>query len=394
MNVLGQTGPEPASLVLGRHGTFGAMRALDVRGLSVLVVLLFGAASLAAGCASGSSVEPEDTGPRMDANRDAMAFDGNVVTPDANRDSAVDAAHVDAPDAAVDMCGGVTCTGFTHCVAGRCEDYPACRGDGTCPTSGDICIARRCVPGTADIDGDGSPASLDCDETDPTRSPLITETCNMRDDDCDTVVDNGDPTALCMSNPAGGVCMMGTCGCPTGTFDIDRTVAGCECAAAPAVTSGVDCASAINLGSISDAGAGAVMTVTGNALPEGREVWYHFTAVDSPDTSCDNFRVRVHFTDNPGMAYDFYVRQGACGSGISCGGFGEAFQDFVLATDFRADIGGGVLGGECPCTPAGAPVANVSPCSDNGAEYFVRVRRAPGAALSCSSYTLELSNGM
>jgi hypothetical protein len=377
------------------------MRALDVRGLSCLAALLLGvSASCLAGCATGTSGEPEDTGPRMDANRDAMTIDARA---DATPTDAPpgDAPPVDAPgtdafriDAAGDMCGAVTCTGFTHCVAGRCEDYPACRGDGTCATAGDVCIARRCVPGTVDIDGDGSPASADCDETDPTRSPLIVETCNLRDDDCDMMVDDGDTTALCAMDAEGGICIAGTCDCPAGTFDIDRTVSGCECTASPAAATGDTCATAIDLGPLSDAGAGQVMTAMGNALPAGREVWYHFTAVDSPDSSCDNYRVRVHFTVNPGMAYDFYVRQGACGSAISCGGFGEGFQDYVLATDFRADIGGGVLGGECPCTPAGAPVDNVSPCSDNSAEYFVRVRRAPGAALSCSAYTLEVSNGI
>jgi hypothetical protein len=373
------------------------MRALDVRGLSILAAMLLGAVS-AAGCATGTSHEAEDTGPRMDANRDSALVDARVDAPAV--DARLDAPPTDAPavDAAMTdagpSCGGVTCTGFTHCVAGRCEDYPACRGDGTCPTPGDLCIARRCVPGTADLDGDGSPASLDCDETDPTRSPLVTEICNNRDDDCDGITDDGDTTALCMADPAHGICIMGTCGCPAGTFDIDHGVAGCECTASPAAATGADCASAIELGPISDGGAGQVVTAMGNALPEGREVWYHFTAVDTADTSCDNYRVRVHFTDNPGTAYDFYVRQGACGAAISCGGFGEGFQDYVLATDFRADIGGGVLGGECPCTPAGAPVDNVSPCTDNGSEYFVRVRRIAGVPLSCSAYTLEISNGV
>lgn len=380
------------------------MRALDVRGLSVMAALFFGGtALLAAGCATGTSSTPEDTGPRMDARGDANASDARSDAP--STDARPDAPAVDAPadtstvdaariDAAGDMCGSVTCSGFTHCVAGRCEDYPACRGDGTCPTAGDVCVARRCVPGTVDIDGDGSPAAMDCDETDPLRSPLITETCNLRDDDCDMMVDDGDTTALCIMNPAGGICMSGVCGCPADTFDIDRTVSGCECMASPPSATGAACASAIELGSLSDAGAGQVMTVSGNALPDGREVWYHFTAIDTADTACDNYRVRVHFNVNPDMAYDFYVRQGACGSAISCGGFGEGFQDYVLATDFRADIGGGVQGGECPCTPPGAPVDNVSPCSDNGSEYYVRVRRTPGAALSCASYTLELSNGL
>ncbi|MBM4390782.1 MAG: putative metal-binding motif-containing protein, partial [Deltaproteobacteria bacterium] len=41
----------------------------------------------------------------------------------------------------------------------------------------------------ADADADGSPACEDCDDRDATRSPLLTETCNDTDDDCDGEVD-------------------------------------------------------------------------------------------------------------------------------------------------------------------------------------------------------------
>jgi hypothetical protein len=386
------------------------MRALDVRGLSAISARISRRAqgvltaallviAIAPGCASGTSGDDEDSGgARFDANRDARVGDANADAPsvDANRDAPPsDAPPVDAHgDGGGMICSGTLCTGFTHCVAGRCEDYPMCRGDGTCATAGDICIARRCVPGTVDIDGDGSPAAMDCDETNPMRSPLATETCNMVDDDCDMMIDDGDAAALCAGSASGGICIMGTCGCPPDSFDIDRAMPGCECTAAPVAAMGAMCGSAIDLGSVSDAGAGATLTAMGNALPEGREVWYHFTAVDSPDTACDNFNVRVHFTVNPGMAYDFTVRQGTCVAPIVCAAAGDSFQDFTMATNFRMDVGG-TLAGECPCTPpGGAVVAGVSACSDNGGEYYVRVRRLPGAALSCSAYTLEVSNGI
>ncbi|MBM4365434.1 MAG: hypothetical protein FJ102_04415 [Deltaproteobacteria bacterium] len=41
----------------------------------------------------------------------------------------------------------------------------------------------------ADADADGSPACEDCDDGDAARSPLLTESCNDIDDDCDSEVD-------------------------------------------------------------------------------------------------------------------------------------------------------------------------------------------------------------
>ena len=47
---------------------------------------------------------------------------------------------------------------------------------------------------------------------------------------------------------------------------------------------------------------------------------------------------------------------------------------------------GGV--GECPCGPTAA-----NHCDDDTAEYHVRVRRTGATAVSCVTYTLEISNG-
>jgi hypothetical protein len=44
-----------------------------------------------------------------------------------------------------------------------------------------------------DADGDGFPASLDCDDGEPAVHPAATEVCNDRDDDCDGLVDDADP---------------------------------------------------------------------------------------------------------------------------------------------------------------------------------------------------------
>ncbi|MGE0789833.1 MAG: MopE-related protein [Sandaracinaceae bacterium] len=337
-----------------------------------------------AGCASGSVDDAGtvgDTGPRRDS--------GGGRT-DSGADEDAGQRDAGAP------CGGVACEAFQYCDSGMCRDYPACRGDGTCDRPTDVCHNRHCVPGDVDIDGDGSPASMDCDETNPEVYPGQDEECNGIDDDCDMMIDDGDPAALCESYPGGGICAMGNCGCPAGTFDLDRTIAGCECVAMPAIDQGLECASAIALGDFSDTG--SMMTVTGNVMPDDREVWYSFRAVDNADTSCDNFYVRVLLVTNPSDTFEFTVFRGDCSASAECSGGGagggDGFDDFSWASDFRATVGGR-LAGQCPCYAPGATMtSNVSECQDDTAQYFVRVRRRQGSTLNCAQYSLEISNGI
>lgn len=366
-----------------RHATTGALVAL--------VWVIAGATGV--GCASGGGndggVRPETS--TTDTPRDGAATDVPTDSPpgDAPRDVPP---LVDGGSG----CGtGPVCTGLTHCVGGTCVDYPPCRGDSTCPDPGDVCLSRRCIPGTDDPDRDGSPASEDCDETDPTRNPRLPEICNTRDDNCNGAPDEGDPAQVCANDGTPGLCMGGVCSCPAGSFDLDPDVLGCECAAAPAVTDGVACTSAIDLGNFPDTG--ATMNVSGNALPNGREVWYSFNAVDSPDSTCDNFHVRVQLTANPGSAYEMLVFRGNCDT-AECGG--AAMSDFSWATDIAPTEIPGT--GECPCSPqddraleaghVGAPGLNF--CSDNSGRFNVRVRRVAGVADACDAFTLEITNGV
>ncbi len=341
---------------------------------SLLLVAISGAAP---GCASGGVEDDAGSGGSIDA-RPA----GDVGVRDSTTPPPSDASDDAGPGP--DLCGTITCDLFERCVAGACAPYPACAGDGSCP-AGEICHARHCVPGTADIDGDGSPASEDCDETDPTRSPLEPEICNMVDDDCDTMVDDGDPTVLCSTNPGGGVCMAGSCGCPPGTFDLDRAIAGCECTAMPPASAGQTCATAIDSGTVSDTGQRQM--ITGNVLPDDRVVWYRFVATDTPDTTCDNFHVRVLMMTNPGDTFELTVFRGACDA-AGCADTG--FTDYRFATDLQMPMGGMTVG-ECPCS---ATTPGVNRCSDQSGTYYVRVRRRAGAALSCGAYTIEISNGI
>ncbi len=332
------------------------------------------------GCASGQG-DDAGTGP-MDA---APTDSGNDDAGD------VDAAGIDAGPG-VDAgpgCAGVICTEFQYCDLGMCRDYSACRGDGTCDRPTDVCRSRRCVPGDVDIDGDGAVAADDCDETDPERYPGRAEDCNSIDDDCDEMVDEGDPATLCESYPGGGICISGSCGCPPGTFDLDRAIAGCECVAMPPLDQGLDCASAIDLGNFDDSG--TMMPISGNVMPDDRETWYRFRAIDTPDTACDNYHVRVLFTANPSDTFEFTVFRGTCDT-IECADSG--FTDYEWATDLRQDVMG-TLTGQCPCTAPGATgVTDVSICEDDSSDYFIRVRRRAGSMLACDSYTIEVSNGI
>jgi hypothetical protein len=332
-----------------------------------------------AGCAQGGG--SGDGGSGGD-----VGFDGALDTgpPDTRRDTGR------ADTMIGDMCDGITCMAFEECIMGTCQPLPACVSDTEC-SEGRICLHRFCIPATRDVDGDGWIAAEDCDETNPNINPGEDEVCNLIDDNCSGTADDGDPGLMCVPS-GGGICIDGSCGCPDGLFDLDREPSnGCECTAMPAIGLGESCEAPIDLGDLSDAGAGQMMSVPGNLLPGGREVWYRFRAVDTVDTSCDNLHVRVQLTTNPGDVYRFQVFRGACTT-ATCDA-GMTYQDFRWATDFRQTIGG-VLTGECPCTSSFARTFNVSVCTDQTAEYFVKVTRQDGAMLSCEPYTLEVSNGV
>jgi hypothetical protein len=342
------------------------MRSLLIRSFVFVVGLVWLPGCDCSGDMMGDAGMARDAGPRRDAG---PPRDGGPVS--------------DAGD-----CGGA-CGEFQFCDRGVCRDYSPCNADGTCPTAGDICINRRCIPGTTDLDGDGSTAAEDCDDTNPDRFPGNPEICSPTDEDCDDVVDNGDPFQLCEFYPGGGECVNSQCGCDPGTFDIDRGVPGCECVAAPVPDQGYDCSTAIDVGSVSDTG--QRIEITGNVLPDDREAWYSVRAVDAADTTCDNFYFRALFTTNPDSTFEMTVFKGSCDT-EEC--TGVAYGDYSWATDFRATAGG-ALGGQCPCTVNGpSAVANVSHCSDDSATFFIRVRRRAGSALSCASFVIEASNGL
>jgi hypothetical protein len=296
---------------------------------------------------------------------------------DAGSDAAVDA----GVDAGADACEFVECEGFTECMGGECVPYPGCVTPDMCP-EGRVCIARHCVPRGRDVDGDGVPAETDCDETDPRVHPGAREHCNERDDDCDMRVDEDDPAEMCEG--MGGICIDGRCGCEAGTFDFDG-MPGCECTAAPPLGEGDSCVEAIDLGAVDDTG--QMVSVMGNVLPDDRVTWYRFRAIDVADTACDNYHVRAQLRTNPGDTFELTLFRGMCGD-PTC--MDAGYTDASWATDFRDATGVG----ECPCEAAPTATPGLNLCSDNTADFYVRVRRRAGRPVGCETYLLEVSNGV
>ena len=133
--------------------------------------------------------------------------------------------------------------------------------------------------------------------------------------------------------------------------------------------------------------------VTGNVLPDDRDVWYRFRATDTAETTgCDNYHVRARLADNPDDTFEMSVFRGSCTAAAECAGT-PGIVDYNWATDFRSTIDGR-LTGQCPCSNATEPPTDVSRCQDDTANYFVRVRRTTGSVLRCAGYTLEVSNGL
>ncbi len=74
-----------------------------------------------------------------------------------------------------------------------------------------VASAGQTDPSTVDADGDGSPASEDCNDADDTVSPEFTEVCADRlDNDCDGLIDeNCDARPQMASLRGGGGCQEG-----------------------------------------------------------------------------------------------------------------------------------------------------------------------------------------
>ncbi len=74
-------------------------------------------------------------------------------------------------------------------LAACVTNYKVDTDEGRTSSDDDLDTADTADTAVADADGDGTPASEDCDDTDPAVHPGAVELCNTRDDDCDGAVD-------------------------------------------------------------------------------------------------------------------------------------------------------------------------------------------------------------
>jgi hypothetical protein len=117
------------------------------------------------------------------------------------------------------------CKSGLVCRSGVCvESSGEC--DPPCDPATQACFQGECVPvgDPSDRDGDGSPVSVDCDESNHEIHPGATEYCDGVDNNCDTNTDEGCPP--CTENESRdcgtdlGLCIPGVQNCQGGTWSV------------------------------------------------------------------------------------------------------------------------------------------------------------------------------
>lgn len=356
------------------------------------------------GSSGGADTTGDETGGGGCVDADGDGFGSNCPAGpdcnDANAGAWTDEACATCIDGDGDGWFGA-CDAYPEGAQGPdCDDSNGCvwteLGCETCSDEDEDGVWLGC-----DLYGDCAPGP-DCDDgNDAVGEGDAIEICNGVAENCAGEVDpfpademcpvDPDVTSWACEPPAPGEDGCVITGCELDLVDLDSDpVTGCECESIPPSDEGVDCASAIDIGDLSDAASS--VTVSGNAVPVGRVIWYRFRGVDLADTTCDNYHVRLNFLSNPGDQYAFSVGRGSCAAAnvaVEC-------NDYSWATDMRATIGG-QLTGQCPCTaPAAARVTDRSVCENDTSDYFVAVYRTDmtGGDPTCAPYQLAISNGV
>ena len=309
---------------------------------------------------------------------------------------------------AIEVCDGVdnNCNGIIDIDAPGAKIWYADNdGDGFGGTASVLACAPQGVF-KASLTGD-------CNDGNAKIHPAAAEICNGTDDNCNGTADDGPAAILCQSVPnAAGVCQAGACvaQCTGKNFNVDGQYGnGCECQADSNYGGvGIACVGAQDLGSLGDGGSS--VQKGGNIMPGEAGDWYRFRGVDSADgnSACDKFSVKAKLTGNPDGYFALDLYRGNCsGSSQLCAGQTDTgwTVNFYGGTPSGPLAGKGVakgdvvkspnpeVAGECKCSGGdGLPGMNV--CTDNSADFFVRVYRTAGAPASCTSYTLLVSNGL
>ena len=245
----------------------------------------------------------------------------------------------------------------------------------------------------------------DCNDQNPEINPGMPEICDGRDNNCSGLIDAQERPHSELCPPQDGAlyrCIQGECvmdDCEPGWANMDGDSAtGCECELDQytAANQGNFCLSAVDLGTIDDAG-NTPITRSGNIAPIGDADWFRFHAKDNPQEPCNRFKTVVKFTSNPNNEFVLDVFRGGCAGANEI--FSSCEDIFSWSVNFhRAVTTPGAVGGECGCRfwdgVGNKPTtANHHLCSDNSATFYIRVRRRDGATPTCNNYTLEFSNG-
>ena len=331
---------------------------------------------------------PPDAG---DAGSDA----GKDAGSDAGKDAGSTAgdAGSDAGNDAGD--GGAVIPGARWCVPDSGYSCPCNpKRDGVSRTCTMVSAAGTCS-GTETCDGAGA-TWKGC--TAGTPSP---EVCNGKDDNCDGLVDNGDPNLLCAGSgpkpPHGNwvckdaMCSLGACDPGWTSFPGGgNPMTGCNCQLEAGEPNGT-CSMATPAGMVMDVGGGPI-TIQGTlSSANDVDVWT-FAAVDVDEMTTNSYHVSVAFTaPMPNDEFIMDVMRGAPCTDAPTGPSTSitSYDWCVNGTDGKSPPTG-----EAACGPMGAAHCggSLDPASmSHTAQYFVRVHRKGGATATCTTYQIAVT---
>ena len=213
------------------------------------------------------------------------------------------------------------------------------------------------------------------------------EACNGKDDNCNAKTDEGEGDALCSSNGppppnSGWTCIAGTCAlgaCEPGwtAYPSGPLNNGCQCPVEVSEPNG-SCGTAKDAGMVSDAGGSVLMQGT---LSADNDVdFWTFTTVDTDEMTTNSYHVSIDVTA-PNLNTEFLID---VIRGAACSDVPTGVSTALVSYDWCVDGTGPAGAGEQVC----GNLDNVTHCNDNSSVYFVRVYRKPGAAGSCTPYTI------
>lgn len=305
-----------------------------------------------------------------------------------DKDAYAEEADGGAPDAGTaDEDAGVATTAFKWCVPNSGASCPCnAKRDGVSHVCSHQNASGICV-GTETCDG-AQGQWKGCDAATPAA-----ESCNNKDDDCNGMIDDGDPNALCASQGPKpphaswackeGACSLGACDPGWTSYPTTSTTSGCGCPLESGEPNGT-CATATSVGMVSDTG--GPVTVTGT-LSSGADVdFWTFDSVDVDEGTTNSYHVNITFTGpTPNNEFLMDVMRGD-----PCSDTPTGPSTAITSYDFcvNATDGASPPTGESVCGPQGA-----NHCNNYSTKYYVRVYRRAGATGSCTAYTLTVSGG-